>query len=179
VVAGLSTYGIGVISEYQDVEQILNTFKDANFSMDKVSVIVRDENASGELATSEQDFIRDKTIEGVTKTGLTAGGIGSLAGLLVGLGLLVIPGVGPIAIMGGKVAVAGLLTGGFYGAAAGGILGAVLGNGVSREQAKIYSEHLAQGNYILIVEGSSEELHQVESTLNKSPIQNWGIYHSS
>jgi outer membrane lipoprotein SlyB len=87
-----------------------------------------------------------------------------------------LPGIGSIAVIGVKSALVGMATGGFYGTTAGTLMGAALGDDISQDQAKQYSDHLAQGNYLMIVEGSKEEISKAESILNTQHIQDWGIY---
>src|SRR6185369_6616916 len=68
--------------------------------------------------------------------------VGGTAGLLAGLGLMAIPGVGP-------VVAAGWLVSTLAGAAAGGLAGSVVGAltqaGVSKEDADVYAEGLRRG----------------------------------
>jgi outer membrane lipoprotein SlyB len=71
------------------------------------------------------------------------------------------------------------LAGGFYGAGAGGIIGAVIGNGVSHEQAKAYSDRLSNGDYLVMIDGTDEEIHRAESILGGQGIQDWGVYNSA
>ncbi|BDI16740.1 hypothetical protein ANSO36C_25420 [Nostoc cf. commune SO-36] len=61
-----------------------------------------------------------------------------MTGLLVGLGTLAIPGVGPV-LAGGAVAtaLATTLAGGAIGAAAGGIVGALVGLGIPEDIARV------------------------------------------
>jgi hypothetical protein len=72
--------------------------------------------------------------------------VGGTAGLLAGLGMMAIPGVGP-------VVAAGWLASTFLGAAAGGVAGSVVGAlsqaGVSKEEADIYAEGLRRGGAVV------------------------------
>ena len=64
------------------------------------------------------------------------GALGGGAGLLAGLGLLAIPGLGPVVAAGWLAATA---VGAAAGAATGGIVGALVDAGVDREHADVYS----------------------------------------
>jgi hypothetical protein len=76
-------------------------------------------------------------------TGAGIGGaVGGGAGLLAGLGLLAIPGLGPVVAAGWLAATA---VGAAAGAAAGGLVGALVGAGVSDEDAHVYSESVRRG----------------------------------
>ena len=82
-------------------------------------------------------------------TGATLGTIlGGGAGLLAGLGLMAIPGVGPVVAAGWLVAT---LTGAGIGAAAGGLTGSLTGAGVSETDAHAYAEGVRRGGSLLTV----------------------------
>jgi hypothetical protein len=168
---------IGVFPNRQDTESALNQLKNSNFAMDKVSVVAKDVSKDDELAESETEFVREQTFKGLGTGALTGsallGGIGALVG---GIGTLAVPGLGAIALVGAQSVLAGALAGGFYGAGAGGIIGAVLGNGISQEQANTYSDRLAKGDHLVLVDGTDEEIQQAESILKAQGIQEWGVY---
>jgi hypothetical protein len=75
-------------------------------------------------------------------------GLGGVAGLLVGLAALAVPGVGPI-LAAGPIAVAlgGMLAGG----AAGGIIGALATAGVPEEYARQYAASIQKGSTLISV----------------------------
>jgi hypothetical protein len=168
---------IGVFLNRQDAESALKALKNADFPMNQVSVVARDVSEKDEMAESESEFVREQTLKGIG-TGAIAGGalLGGIGGLLAGLGTLAIPGLGPIAVAGAQAALAGTFAGGFYGAGAGGIIGAVIGNGVSQEQAKVYSDRLSQGDYLVMIDGTDDQIQRAESVLVGQDIQDWGVY---
>jgi hypothetical protein len=76
--------------------------------------------------------------------------LGGLSGLLVGLGALTIPGIGPI-IAAGPLAIAlSTLVGAGAGAAAGGAAGVLVEAGIPREEADYYSEGLRRGGVLVM-----------------------------
>jgi hypothetical protein len=80
-------------------------------------------------------------------TGAALGGVG---GLLAGLGLLAIPGLGPIVAAGWLAAtVTGAGIGAAGGAATGGIVGALKNAGHSDEDANVYSEGVRRGGTLV------------------------------
>ena len=88
-------------------------------------------------------------------TGATLGTLlGGGAGLLAGLGLMAIPGVGPVVAAGWLVAT---LTGAGIGAAAGGLAGSLTGAGVSETDAHAYAEGVRRGGSLLTVK--ADEAH--------------------
>jgi len=84
-------------------------------------------------------------------TGVGAGAaLGGAGGLLAGLGLMAIPGVGPVVAAGWLAATgAGALAGAAAGGAAGGVVGALMGEGVPERDAHVYAEGVRRGGTIL------------------------------
>lgn len=100
-----------------------------------------------------------------TGTGATLGTVlGGGAGLLAGLGLMAIPGVGPVVAAGWLVAT---LTGAGLGAAAGGLAGSLAGAGVSERDAHVYSEGVRRGGSLLTVRTDEARSGAVESILEE------------
>ncbi|WP_017720529.1 hypothetical protein [Kamptonema formosum] len=164
---------IGVFPTREATEAALTQLKNYDFPMEKVSVVAREVSEGDELARTPEKFIQDKSIEGLGKGIVAGGSLGGIAGLLAaGLTAVAVPGLGSVALAGA----AGMFAGGYYGAAGGGIIGAILGNGVSKEQTRLYSEHLSEGHYLVTVEGTDEEIRQAESILTGQGVQDWGVY---
>jgi hypothetical protein len=90
--------------------------------------------------------------------------LGGGAGLLTGLGLLAIPGVGPVVAAGWLVAT---LTGAGVGAAAGGILGSLTGAGLSEEEAHSYAEGVRRGGTLVTVRADDATADRVASILRE------------
>jgi hypothetical protein len=76
--------------------------------------------------------------------------VGGVGGLLTGLGLLAIPGVGPVVATGWLVATAaGAVTGAIVGGAAGGLVGSLTGAGVPERDANFYAEGVRRGGTLV------------------------------
>ncbi|WP_071190162.1 general stress protein [Trichormus sp. NMC-1] len=162
---------IGVFSHQRDAESALRELRNAGFPMTQVSLIAKDGNIR------EKSGIGNKADEGLKAGAATGGALGGLGGLLVGLGALAIPGVGPV-IAGGAVAtaLATTLTGGAVGAAVGGIAGGLVGLGIPEERARIYSDRFQKGDYLLIVDGTEAQIHQAQNILQRLGIEEFAIY---
>jgi uncharacterized protein (TIGR02271 family) len=85
--------------------------------------------------------------------------IGGLGGLLLGLGALAIPGIGPV-IAAGPIAAA--LAGAGIGAVTGGIIGALVDLGIPEESAHVYAESVRRGN--VLVAAQVEDMRADEAT---------------
>lgn len=93
------------------------------------------------------------------------GALGGGAGLLAGLGLIAIPGIGPVVAAGWLVAT---FAGAGIGAAAGGLLGALTGVGVSHADAEAYAEGLRRGGTLLTVLAEGTAADRVTDILKHS-----------
>lgn len=75
-------------------------------------------------------------------------GVGGAAGLLAGLGMLAIPGIGPVVAAGWLASTA---AGVVAGAAAGGLVGSFIKEGHDRDEAEYYAETVRRGGSIVSV----------------------------
>jgi hypothetical protein len=110
---------------------------------------------------------KDDRVEGAT-AGATAGGaLGAGAGLLAGLGMLAIPGLGPIVAAGWLASAA---TGAAVGAVAGGLVGGLVGaltrEGVDKEDAEVYAEGVRRGGALLLVRNADRNRQEIEIALD-------------
>jgi hypothetical protein len=87
-----------------------------------------------------------KAPEGATAGVATGGALGGLAGWLVGMGVLALPGAGPL-IAAGPILAA--LSGVALGATAGGLTGALIGYGIPEYEAKLYAGKLEAGHILV------------------------------
>ncbi|ARV60932.1 histidine kinase [Nostocales cyanobacterium HT-58-2] len=173
---------IGVFSHRRDAEAALIELRDAGFPMSQVSLIAKDTNGHHNIASVSTGVDRNlgagnKADEGAKAGAVTGGALGGLGGLLVGLGALAIPGVGPV-IAGGAVAttLATALAGGAIGAAAGGIAGGLVGLGIPEDRARVYSDRVNRGDYLVIVDGTQDEIRRAEAILRHRGIEEFGIF---
>ncbi|MBN3894773.1 MAG: hypothetical protein HWQ41_05750 [Nostoc sp. NOS(2021)] len=176
----LSQYqrAVGVFTHRRNAEQALHELRDSGLAMEKVSVVVHNADRNHEIPDDEiKERTGDKADEGATVGGLSGGAVGGLTGLLVGLGTLAIPGVGPIMLAGAAAtALVTTLVGASIGAATGTFAGALVGWGISEEQARAYNERVEHGHYLIIVDCTSVEIAKVEAILHRWGIEEFGIY---
>ncbi|MGE5660455.1 MAG: general stress protein [Actinomycetota bacterium] len=175
---GQQRRAVGAFSNYRDAEIALRELQSAGFPMQKVSVIGPNAGEVDRVADIEVTKPANERAGGGAKAGATAGAVtGGLIGLIGGLSALTIPGIGPVVAGGALASILGdALVGGAIGAAAGGIVGALVGLGVPENRARGYSDRLSRGQYLVIVEGTDEELNRAESILRVRGIEDWGIY---
>jgi hypothetical protein len=103
--------------------------------------------------------------------GAAIGGVvGAAGGALAGLGLLAIPGLGPVIAAGWLASAAvGALVGGAIVGAAGGLVGALTHAGVSREEAEVYAEGVRRGGTLVSAKVDNDTLAAAETAINALP----------
>ena len=110
--------------------------------------------------TEPADAVADSAGTGASVGTVLGGG----AGLLAGLGMLAIPGIGPVVAAGWLVATA---LGAGVGAASGGLLGSLIGAGVAETDAHAYAEGLRRGGTLVTVRADESQNSMVETILAK------------
>jgi hypothetical protein len=114
----------------------------------------------------DRDGVDDRA-EGAGAGAAIGAGLGGTAGLLAGLGLLAIPGLGPVVAAGWLAATA---VGAAAGAASGGIVGALTQAGVSEEDAHTYAEGVRRGGTLVSARVADADRTRLESLLNESAV---------
>ena len=133
---------VGLFDNPRDAQSVVEDLVNAGFMRSDVSLIGQAERGDAESATAED------TTSG-TAVGLGTGAVlGGIGGLLVGLGVLAIPGIGPV-LAAGPLATA--LAGAGLGAAAGGALGALTDLGIPESEAHYYAEGVRRGGTLVTV----------------------------
>jgi uncharacterized membrane protein len=142
---------IGIVDSAPQAETIVNTLqREANIALADISIVVPDRREARELAREHGTKAPEGAVAGAGAGGL----LGGTLGLLVGIGALAIPGVGPL-IAAGPVLAA--LSGVAAGMTVGGISGALVGMGIPESEARDYESRLRAGNVILAVHTESLE----------------------
>ena len=94
--------------------------------------------------------------------------LGGLAGLLVGVGALAIPGIGPLLAAG---PLAATLAGGAIGATAGGIVGALVHHGVPEDNAGVYGTAVERGGILLTVKTTKKREAEIRHILEQNGLK--------
>ena len=166
---------IGLFPDHPTAEAALVQLRDSGFDMDKVSIVSK-KAETDEMQGATVSSSGDGKIASAAGKGATAGGIGGGAvGLIGSLGILAIPGVGPVAELG--VILANTVFAGAIGAVGGGLVGALVGWGLPEDQAKYYSDRVnSSGNYLVLVEGTADTLRTAENILQNNRISDWRTF---
>ena len=134
-----------IVPGHSEALRVVDDLKSAGIANNNISVLMSDKASTKDLAQET----KTKTPEAGAVTGAKAGGLlGGTLGLLVGIGTLAIPGVGPFIAAGPLM---GALSGTVLGAAVGGISGSLVGLGITELEAKRYESKLKSGNVLVSV----------------------------
>ncbi|WP_068622361.1 general stress protein [Paenibacillus tuaregi] len=136
---------VGVFDTDREATAAIESLQAQGFRSDEISVVTK--NRDDQTAISEETG--SKAPEGVATGAATGGVVGGVAGLLAGLGLLAVPGVGPILAAG---PIAATLTGAAVGAGAGGLVGGLIGLGIPEDEAKEYGDYVDNGKILVLVD---------------------------
>jgi hypothetical protein len=155
--------------DYTKAQQAVRSLEAAGIPSSDISIAAN--NSEGwydKTVDRDRDGVDDRAEGAATGAGIGAT-VGGAAGVLTGLGLLAIPGVGPIVAAGW---LASLAAGAVAGGATGSIIGALSQAGVSEDEANVYAEGLRRGGSIVTVRTDDTSKARVESLLDSSAV-NW------
>ncbi|MDZ4770653.1 MAG: general stress protein [Chloroflexota bacterium] len=148
--------------DFAQAQRAVDALASAGFDRDVISMVAHDASRAhdhnGDTVVANEDDV--KSGEGAT--------FGVVAGALIGLGALLIPGIGPV-IAGGPLIAA--LIGGGIGAVAGGITGGVTASlvkiGVDEETADYYAEGIKRGGTLVTVSADDAMAQRAADTLDE------------
>ena len=155
---------VGLFDDMAQAKSAALSLESAGILHDDISVVANNE---GGRYVATDGVSTDTTTSGHAvghdaKVGLKVGGV---AGLLLGLTGLAIPGLGWIAGAGWLM---GMILGAGTGAIVGGLIGALTHVGVPETDAAHYTEGVRRGGTLVAVRSSDEMAQQVATTLSQA-----------
>lgn len=152
---------VGTYATIDEAESAVKKLVDSKFPADHISIIAQNLHSENKV----HGFV---TACDVSKKAATTGAwLGGLFGVLVGAAFLWLPGVGPVVVAG---SLASVLLGGVEGAVAGsalnGVLGLLVGYGISKEHILKYETSVKAGDYLVIAHGDGAQVASAKSVLN-------------
>lgn len=150
---------IGLFDNLDQAHRVVQQLVDAGFNRDDIGLVRSNER--GGVATTDAN---NKTSD-VGKDAGWGAVLGGVAGLVVGLAALAIPGIGPI-VAAGPIAAA--LGGAGIGAVAGGLIGALVGLGVPEEHAQYYAEGIKRGGTLVTVKSPDNMVQRAVDIMNNN-----------
>jgi uncharacterized protein (TIGR02271 family) len=149
---------IGLFDRMDEARQVVQALIDHGFESDDISLVSRQE---GEYVTERGD----ERTSGVAVGAGAGAALGGIGGLLVGLGALAIPGIGPVIAAGPLVTA---LAGAGLGATAGGIIGALTDLGVPEEEAHYYAEGVRRGGVLVAVDTDDQRADRAAEIMERA-----------
>jgi len=163
----LSKTVVGLFDDFNQAQRAVQDLEQLGIARNDISLVA---NNSGGQYDQYTDTARvyDNTTNAVSADAgigaVTGAVLGGGLGVLAGLGMLAIPGFGPVIAAGWLVAT---LTGVGIGAAAGGLLGALVGAGVPHEEAQLYNEGVRRGGTLIAVKTADDMADRAADVLNR------------
>jgi hypothetical protein len=149
--------------DYDDAQDAVGELEASGVPSSDVSIVAND---------SRNRSRDDGPSEAAEDAGAGAGigaVVGGAGGLLAGLGVMAIPGIGPVVAAGWLAATAaGAVAGAAVGGAAGGIIGALTDSGVPERDAHVYAEGIRRGGTLVTARVSDELAPEAERILGQS-----------
>jgi hypothetical protein len=139
-----NTAVFGIYPTLELAESAVSALKAEGFRATDISMLLPENVGSKDLAHTKAS----KAPEGASAGAGSGAIIGGTLGWLAGIGLLTIPGIGPLVAAGPIVAA---LAGAGAGGAIGGIAGALVGMGIPEYEAKRYEGRVRKGGILLSV----------------------------
>jgi hypothetical protein len=158
---------IGIFSSREEAGIALDRFILSGFLIARVFLLGKDGEES--LPNSIPSNLPNSNFGSITgtatglKKGMVIGNlVGGTTGLLLGAGLIALPGVGQLML---SSAIAFVFLSGGICTAAGGLTGALIGLGITSEQARAYNRKILEGCFLLIVEGTTQDIDRARQLL--------------
>ncbi len=148
----------GLFADRSHAQQAIADLKAAGFDEEHIGVAMRDKNEQGQL-------VDDSGVHGThAGSGAATGGVvGGVLGLLVGIGALAIPGIGPVITAGVLAHAIGAGAAGVaIGAVGGGVVGALIGLGIPEHEAKHFETGFNAGGALVTVNAGPRAAEAVE-----------------
>ena len=154
---------------YSDAQKAVSGLEAAGVPHSDISIVANNSDnwySSDKKVDRDRDGVDDRA-EGAGKGAGIGAGVGGAAGLLAGLGLLAIPGLGPVVAAGWLAATA---VGAAAGAATGGVVGALTEAGLSKEEAPLYAEGVRRGGTLVSARVPDGDRARLEGILTQSAV---------
>jgi hypothetical protein len=160
---------VAAFTKLLEAEEAVRELIAGGVSADKLSIIAKDMQCEKQV----HGFVTSCDVAKNTAKG--GAWLGGLFGVLAGAAFLWVPGAGPLVVAGSLTStLLGGVEGAVGGAAAGGVLGWLSALGIEKKHIVKYEDHLKAGRYLLVVNGSLEDLKTADSILRG--IENAGLH---
>lgn len=154
---------VGIFQTAEQAIEAVRELQNLGFTNEEISIITKDEKMK-DYADDEQ--LGDDSDSIPAKSAVTGGVVGGLGALLIELGLIAIPGIGPFLAVG---PVGAGLIGAMTGGAVGGLVGALVDMGFDQDEAIVYDEQIRQGKILICVDDHIDRTLDLDRVLHPYP----------
>ena len=157
---------------YERAQQAVRDLEAAGVKSSDISIVSNNadnwysSNGTGKRVDRDRDGVDDRAEGAGAGAGIGAV-LGGTAGLLAGLGIMAIPGLGPVVAAGWLAATA---TGAVAGGAVGGLIGALTQAGVPKEEAELYAEGIRRGGTLVTARVPDGDRARCEAIMNQAAV---------
>src|SRR6476619_2570401 len=158
-------------NNYGDARAAVQQLEAAGVAHSDISIIASnaDNWYTGKDTFPDRDLDgKDDRVQAAGKGASIGAAAGGTAGLLTGLGLMAIPGVGPVVAAGWLVAT---LAGAAAGGATGGALGALTQAGIGKDEADVYAEGLRRGGAVVSARVADNDAARLQAIMDRSAVR--------
>jgi len=149
---------VALFNNYRNAESAAKQIKEKGLKTEDISIILKEDENGSDARGAQGNTIESKRNDDISDGVVTGGILGGLAGLLIGAGSLVVPGLGIIAAAG---PIAGLISG----AITGGVVGGLIDLGIPEEKSKEYEHHIKSGKVLFSMKSGDEKVDSISSVL--------------
>jgi hypothetical protein len=161
-------------NSYAEAREAVRNLEAAGVKHSDISIIAS--NADNWYSSDRKgETFPDRDLDGKDDRAEAAGtgagvgaAVGGAAGLLAGLGLMAIPGVGPVVAAGWLVST---LAGAVAGGATGGVIGALTQAGISKDDADVYAEGLRRGGAVVSARVADADASRLQTIMDRSSVR--------
>lgn len=161
----MTTTVTGLFDTHDAAAYAVAELKAAGIPAEEISIVANKVAGQSAERSSDDRTVDNNMAETGAADGAAIGGVlGGGAGLLAGLGLLTIPGIGPVLGVGWLITTA---IGAAVGASGGSLVGVLVGAGVDNDDAQIYVDRLRKGGTLVAARVSDKNVAAVEAIMIK------------
>ncbi|MDQ2086029.1 hypothetical protein RBH29_06195 [Herbivorax sp. ANBcel31] len=163
---------VAIFNNQDNAQKAAEQLKEQGLRTDDISIVARkgDEEQKGNMTMGKDDGEGNEMKNDNISDGVVTGGIlGGAAGLLIGAGSMVVPGLGIIAA-------AGPVTGLLSGAVTGGIVGSLVDLGIPENRSKKYEEDIKEGKILFSMKTDEDKIDEISSILKNNMAESVNNY---
>jgi uncharacterized membrane protein len=163
---------VGLFDSHTYAENAAKKVQEQGLRTDDISIVARQaehsENEKDKADGNKHD--EKKTANDNISDGVVTGGVlGGLAGILIGAGSMVVPGLGVIAA-------AGPITGLLSGAVTGGVVGGLVDLGIPEKRGKEYEKDIKSGKVLFSMRTDEDKTSRISSILRDNGAVSVDVY---